>query len=145
MWIYKDKTIKSIEDVPSGTFGFIYKITNLTNGRKYIGCKQLFSKRKRKFGKREIAAMTDKRLKKYEYVEKESNWLEYTGSNHELNDDIKKGHLVEKEILIFVNTKKQLTYYEVKEQFKNAVLESDEWYNGNILKRFYNTEDYLNG
>ena len=89
--------------------------------------------------------MKDKRKKTYEYVVKESNWLDYTGSNKDLNEDIKKGHKIKKEILIFVKTKKQLTYYEVKEQFKNSVLESDDWYNGNILKRFYNTEEYLNG
>lgn len=145
MRIYKRKTITTLADIPKDSFGFVYLITNLTNGRKYIGCKQLFSKRKRKFGKREIAAMKDKRKKTYEYVVKESNWLDYTGSNKELNEDIKKGHQIKKEILIFVKTKKQLTYYEVKEQFKNSVLESGDWYNGNILKRFYNTEEYLNG
>ena len=145
MWIYKRKTITTLADIPKESFGFVYLITNLTNGRKYLGCKQLFTKRKRRFGKREIAAMKDKRKKTYEYVVKESNWLDYTGSNKDLNEDIKKGHKIKKEILIFVKTKKQLTYYEVKEQFKNSVLESDDWYNGNILKRFYNTEEYLNG
>lgn len=145
MWIYKRKTITTLADIPKDSFGFVYLITNLTNGRKYLGCKQLFTKRKRRFGKREIAAMKDKRKKTYEYVVKESNWLDYTGSNKDLNEDIKKGHKIKKEILIFVKTKKQLTYYEVKEQFKNSVLESDDWYNGNILKRFYNTEEYLNG
>lgn len=137
MWLYKGKKVNNTLQILKNSFGFVYLITNLDNGKKYIGCKQLFSRRKRKFGKREIAKMTDKRLKTYEYIVKESDWLSYTGSNKELNDDIRKGDRIKKEILQFVKTKKQLTYYEAKELFSNGVLEDDNWYNGNILKRFY--------
>ena len=137
MWNYKTKKIDNINKIPKDSFGIVYLITNLTNGRKYIGCKQLFTKRKRKFGKREIAALTDKRLKKYEIVIKESNWLTYTGSNKDLNNDIAKGHKIKKEILGFAKSKLQLTYMETKELFKNSVLESPLFYNDNILGKFY--------
>ncbi len=137
MWLYKNKKIDNINKIPKTSFGFIYLITNLTNGKRYIGCKQLFTKRKRKFGKKELALITDKRLKKYEIVVKEGNWLIYTGSNKVLNADIKKGHKIKKEILGFSKSKLQITYLETKELFKNEVLESPLFYNDNILGKFY--------
>lgn len=137
MWIYKREKIDNINKIPKGSFGFVYLITNLTNGKKYLGCKQLFSKRKRNFGKKELAKLTDKRLKKYEIVVKESNWLNYTGSNKQLNEDIKKGDKIEKHILAFAKDKKNLTYLETKELFINNVLESSNFYNDNILGKFY--------
>ena len=36
MWIYKDK---EITDLPDDCVGFVYQITNTTNGRMYIGKK----------------------------------------------------------------------------------------------------------
>ena len=62
-------------------FGFIYCIENTVTSQFYIGKKQVVSIRKRKFGKKETAALTDKRMKKYEMVTKESDWLEYRSSN----------------------------------------------------------------
>ena len=44
MWLYKNKIINKIEDFESGTFGYIYRITNLITGKEYIGKKQLESK-----------------------------------------------------------------------------------------------------
>ena len=35
-WYYNDKIV---EELPEGTVGFVYLITNLTNNRKYIGKK----------------------------------------------------------------------------------------------------------
>jgi hypothetical protein len=137
MWDYKKKKIDNIKQIPKDCFGFVYLITNLTNDKKYIGCKQLFTKRKRKFGKRELAALTDKRLKKYELVIKEGNWLTYTGSNKLLNADIVKGHKIKKQILWYASSKLQLTYLETRELFSNTVLESPLFYNDNILGKFY--------
>ena len=73
-WTYQGRCITELSDMPEGTFGFIYKITNGKTGEYYIGKKQVVSIRKRKFGKREIAKLTDKRMKRYEMVQKESNW-----------------------------------------------------------------------
>ena len=33
-WYYNDKIV---DELPEGTVGFVYLITNLTNNRKYIG------------------------------------------------------------------------------------------------------------
>lgn len=137
MWVYKGEEITSIEQVPEGAYGFVYHIVT-DEGREYIGRKNLFTKRKRKFGKKEIAAMTDKRLKTYEYVNKESNWLTYTSSNIELNEDIKNGTEITKYIVDFAFEKKQLSYLEEKSLWCNGVLEhGDKYYNSNISGRYF--------
>ena len=80
-WIYRGQCITELADMPEDVFGFIYKITNGKTNEFYIGKKQVVSVRKRNFGKREIAALEDKRMKKYEMITKESDWKQYRSSN----------------------------------------------------------------
>ena len=42
MWLFKDKVIESIEEMPQDTYGFIYLVTHLPSNRKYIGKKVLY-------------------------------------------------------------------------------------------------------
>ena len=49
-WIYKGRAFLS-EDI-GNNYGFVYKITNILNGREYIGRKYFVQKRKPKGGKR---------------------------------------------------------------------------------------------
>jgi hypothetical protein len=143
MWSYKDKQIQSIEDVPSGAFGFIYLITHTPTGKFYIGKKQLFSERNIKLGKKELKEQLE--LKKpgrkptKKLVKKESDWLQYWGSNSDLLLDIEicGKDKFKKEILIFTFNKKQNTYYEIKYQFIYDVLESQNCYNSNINSTFF--------
>lgn len=136
MWKYSNNLVASIEDVPAGATGFIYEITDST-GKKYIGKKSLWSIRKKHFGKKKLATMTDKRLKTWEKIKKESDWLKYTGSNKELNRNIDNNLEITKEILIFAYSKKELTYLELKFLFSKGVLESDSYYNDNIQGKFF--------
>ncbi len=136
-WTYKGKEIIDVTQMPENVFGFIYLITD-ENGRKYLGKKQIFSKRKRKFGKKEIAALPDKRHRTWEYVTKEGKWKDYTGSNEELNKLIAEGINYKKEILYYAMDKKQLTYLELRELWSHRVLESDEFYNSNISGKHFN-------
>lgn len=136
MWIYNDMVIDSTEKMPEDVFGFVYRIINITNGKIYIGKKQVFSTTKRVFGKKEAAAMIDKRKVKYEYVTKESTWLKYTGSNTALNTDIKNGDEIRRDILVFCNSKAKMTYFETKYQFLEGVIEKDT-YNDNINGKYY--------
>ena len=64
-------------------------------------------------------------------------WKTYTGSCKPLNEDIKNGDLYTKEILRFCNSKKQLTYYELKELFCNGTIEREDCYNGNIMGKLF--------
>lgn len=134
MWKFNNKDCNVIPD--SNAIGFVYKITNLDNGKIYIGKKNFFSKRNVKLGKKELAARTDKRKSKKKVVIKEMKWQTYVGSNKELTEDIKSGATIKKEILCLAYSKQQLTYLETKYQFQYNVLEIDS-YNGNILGKFY--------
>jgi hypothetical protein len=137
MWEFNNRPVKSIEDLDPKAIGFIYCIID-ANGKEYIGQKSLYSKRKRKFGKKEAAAITDKRKKTYEYVIKESDWMSYTGSNKELNENIKDGLSYKKYILRLCYNKKQLSYYETKYlMVRESIEPGNNSYNGNILGKFY--------
>ena len=137
-WITKDNTIiSSLEDMPKGAFGFVYEITNIDNGKRYIGKKQVISVTKKKFGKRKLAEITDKRVKRYEMITKEANWYDYIGSSEKLLEDVKKGDRINKVIVEFAFSKAHLTYLETKYQFIEGVIESEDWYNDSILGKFF--------
>mgnify|MGYP000510061708 FL=1 len=144
-WIYEGRVINELHDMPEGTYGFIYKITNGLTGEYYIGKKQVQSTRKRKFGKKEIAALTDKRMKRYEMVTKESNWVDYRSSNKIVSDWFDKdgrpypatNDRIELKILRFCKNKKALTYYELQEQFSHNVLADELSLNDNLLGKFF--------
>lgn len=136
-WTLKGREVKHLRDFPDGAIGFIY-VLHFSNGKKYIGRKSLYSYTKRNFGKRELALITDKRKKTYEMVKKEMKWQSYTGSSKELkqlSDD--EVFVTKKEILKVCFSLKQMTYYETQCLFSYGVLESDEFYNDNILGKFY--------
>ena len=141
MWLYKDKQINELTDMPEPQpFGFIYEITHVPTGRKYLGKKQLISVRKKALGKKELALVTDKRAKKYKIVKTEGDWKSYYGSSLEIRTLIKEGKEFEfsREILMFVPSKKLLTYYENKFLFINEVIEPHTNYiNDNIEGRYF--------
>lgn len=145
MWIYQNKEINELSDMPVGTFGFVYEVTHIPSGQKYIGRKQLISVQKKALGKRELALLTDKRASKKKTVTKETDWKEYYGSHPEIKQMIKEGKQLEfiREILIFVPTKKQLTYFEDKYLYMKGVIEPGSiYYNDNLSGRFFR-KDFL--
>jgi hypothetical protein len=135
------KRVKPFNDdmIPEGAVGFVYIMNYKSSDGKfysYIGKKNFYSKRKKKFGKKALAAMTDKRAKKYEMVTK-LDYENYFSSNKELKQAYKDGKLIYRTILKICFSKMELTYEETKAQFKYEVLERDDYLNGNILGRFY--------
>lgn len=132
------------EDFPKDTIGFIYRI-NLSNGKSYIGRKKIWSITKKNFGKKQLANITDKRLKTYEMIKKQSDWLSYIGSNKNLHEDVMNGvRIIDREILMVCKTEKQMTYYENKALFCDDVLLSKDYYNDNIMGKFFR-KDLING
>ena len=136
MWLYKDKEINSIDDMPADTFGFVYLVTHTPSGKKYLGKKQLISNR---------TLPPLKGSKRKRKIQKESDWKTYYGSQSEVKQLVKESQdMLEfvREIIIFTSTKKQLTYFETKLQFVNEVLENDEYLNSNILGKFFRKDLY---
>ena len=152
-WLYNNKSVDSIEDLGESTiFGFIYKITcnveiDGESGRFYIGKKQIMSNTNVKLGKKELALLPTQRGRKVtkKKVTKESNWLNYWGSNKFLLEDVKKygAKNFTKEILILTYNKKSLTYYEMAIQCKYDVLTVNS-YNDNINGRHFRKDFVIN-
>ena len=143
MWLYQNKVINNIEDFPKNTFGFVYKITNKETGKFYIGKKQFISQTNTKLNKKELATLPVQRGKKptKKLVTKESNWVNYWGSNKLLLEDIKTLGLdkFQREIIILCPNKKLLTYWELAMQCKYDVLQVN-CYNDSILGKFFTSD-----
>ena len=144
MWLFENREITSIEDVPTNAQGFIYRIVHIPTGKAYIGKKILFNNVKKKLTKKELEEY-DKPGRKptSKRVVKESDWMKYYGSCKPLQQLVKQegpDNFV-REILRFVPNKKMMTYYETKELFINEVLEHpDRYFNDCILGKFYNRD-----
>jgi hypothetical protein len=125
MWLYSQEF--NIEDY----FGFVYIITNLETNKKYIG-KKFFHHTKK------LPPL--KGMKRKRTVIKESDWQSYYGSSNILKEELKQHgkDKFKREIIKLCTNKKELTYWETKLQFAYGVLEKpDEWYNDNILGKFF--------
>ncbi len=133
-WKYKGRYLR---EIPEGYFGFIYIITNKLTGCFYIGKKYFELSNRKKLTKKEKLLPENKR-KRYKTVKSDSKWLHYWGSSLPLLADIKEygEENFDRKILHLCKDKTELTYMEVKEQFKHNVLECNS-YNGNILSRFF--------
>ena len=138
-WLYKNKEINEISDLPLNTFGFIYQTTHILTGKKYIGKKSLMYNLKKKLGKKEKALWEGKgRPPMYKRVLKESDWKTYYGSHSFIKEANEED--LKREILEIAYHKKELTYLECKYQFTLGVLESRSYLNDNILGKFFDKD-----
>ena len=141
MWLYQNKEILSLEDLPQDTYGFIYISIHQPTGKSYIGKKSLFHNVKKKLTKKQLVEQTGRgRKPTTEIVQKESDWKTYYGSAKPILDLLKEGKQEEftREILQLVPNKKLLTYYECKYLFMLGVIEQqDGYFNDNILGKFF--------
>ncbi len=136
-WKYKGKNIDSIDKVPEGAIGIIYKITNITNGKYYYGRKTILSLRKRKLTKKEQALSENGKKKVTREVKEVSGWKKYCGSNKPLLEDIKNGDKYKKEIIQFCFSKAEMTYYETVAIICNGGLLDENCYNSWCSMRCY--------
>lgn len=118
-------------------FGYVYKITNTVTDEYYIGKKQFQYLRTVKLTVKKQKELNTR--KKSIKVVKESDWRDYYGSSSSLTNDIEKygKECFIREVLVLCLTKRELTYNEVKQQFKYEVLEDSKSYNQNILGKFW--------
>jgi hypothetical protein len=126
-WFYRNSLIDTL---PEDCVGFVYLITNLKDGRKYIGRKYAVSTKRKPLTKKQKDAGRVRR----DIVKKESDWRTYTGSNKQLNEDIDRlgKDSFRFEILYFAETKGQINYIEVNLQHKHDVILRSDYYNDAI-------------
>lgn len=120
-WLHNGECVT---ETPAQYIGFVYLITNLLTGRRYVG-KKLFWSAKTK---------TVKGKKKRYKVE--SDWKSYWSSSDDLKADVLSlgEENFKREILHYCKTKGEANYLEAKEQFTRGVLEdSAHWYNEWIM------------
>ena len=138
-WLYKNKEINEISDLPNNAFGFVYQTTHLPTNKKYIGKKSLMYNLKKKLGKKEKLLWEGKgRPPVYKRVLKESDWKNYYGSHSFIKESNEED--LKREILEIAYHKKELTYLECKYQFTLGVLESRSYLNDNILGKFFDKD-----
>ena len=127
MWLYNGKEI-SDEEI-EGYSSFVYRITNLETGKKYIGKKILKSVRRKK-----VKGKT--RRKK---VISESDWKSYFGSNKLLQEDVERlgQDRFLREILRLCKTRGTASYWEAYEIMVNQAIISDEYYNESLQCRVH--------
>lgn len=132
-WYYQGN---EVIELPDDCVGFVYIITNNISGRMYIGKKLAkFSKTTYKTVKLKNGTKKKKRIK----GKIESDWRDYYGSNDQLNKDVDtlgKEHFT-REILYYCKSKSECSYIEAREQFSRRVLESIDYYNGQISVRVH--------
>jgi hypothetical protein len=122
-WIFNGHPFLS-EDI-NDSFGFVYCITNLLDGRKYIGRKYFYQLRKPRGKTRRVRS--------------ESNWKKYYGSSDELNEERRR---VGNNAFF-----RRVNFEETRQLFLNNVLTetlddgTPAYYNSNILGRYYR-KDY---
>ena len=132
-WYYADQLV---EELPEECVGFVYLITNTVSGRKYIGKKLAkFAKTSYKVVKLKNGTKKKKKIRS----KIDSDWQTYYGSNDQLNKDVEQlgNDNFKREILFYCSSKAECSYIEAREQFNHRVLETDEWYNGQIVCRIH--------
>jgi hypothetical protein len=129
IWFYNGREVTD-EDL-EGYVAFVYVITNLLDGRKYIGKKRLRfvstrTKRTAKGGK----------IRRKQY--RESDWKSYYGSSEELKSDVALhgSEAFRREILVLCKSLSESNYYELREQMvTDALLKPQLYYNSYVGSR----------
>ena len=117
-------------------FGFVYLITNIQSGKRYIGRKYFWQFRTPKGKKRKVKS--------------ESDWKKYYGSCPELKEDIERlgRQNFSRTILSLHKTAGKTNFEETRQLFVHGVLTESlddgtpRYYNSNILSRYFRKDYY---
>jgi hypothetical protein len=127
MWLYEGKEFTSV-DIPDKIVGFVYQITDLENGMKYLGKKTLFNTKT-------LPPLKGQKKKRKKVTE--SDWQDYYGSNEKIKAlVVSEGRdRFKREILKLCRSSSEATYWEAKLQFQFDVLLDPLYYNDYIMVR----------
>jgi len=118
-WFFLNTKDEFTEEHIGEAFGFVYMITHLKTGRKYIG-KKFFTKSKTKQvkGKKKRSRVS-------------SDWMTYWGSNKKLQEEVKENGVDQyiREILHLCKTRSECSYWETWEIFSRHALMHESYYN----------------
>lgn len=125
-WLYNGSPLDD-EDIPVKSQGFVYMLTYLPTGQRYIGRKLLTKSHRRQKNKKIIRSRV------------ESDWRDYWSSSPDIKILIESGgpENFVREILMFADTKGQLNYLEERLLYSVGALESEFWLNGNIRAKMF--------
>ena len=127
MWFYHNTTEEFKEEDIGENVGFVYIITHVKTGRKYIG-KKLFTKA----GYRQVKGKKKK-------IRKTSDWETYWGSNAELQAEVIKNgeEQYTREILHLCKTRSACSYWETWEIFNRHALLHEHFFNGWVFCKIH--------
>lgn len=127
MWHFEEKEFVR-DDFPDKFTGFVYLITDLVNGKKYIGKKQFTNTKT-------LPPLKGQKRKRKKVTE--SDWQDYFGSNEKIKSLVEEHgrDRFKREILKLCRSTAEMTYWETKLQFDYDVLLRDDFYNDYIMCR----------
>ena len=116
-WTYKNEPVT--DEIIGDAYGFVYIITNETNGRRYVGRKY--------FTKAGYKTVKGKRKK----IRVSSGWEDYYGSNKTLLEDVKNlgAENFSRQMIKLCRNRSECSYWETHFIFQYEALLSDRWYN----------------
>jgi hypothetical protein len=126
LWVFEGKEFTSNQI--GNCAGYVYLLTDRETGRRYIGKKTFWFRTT-------LPPLKGAKRKRKKVVE--SDWLDYYGSNKEIQKLVAEHgrDRFSREILHLCRTKSEMSYLEAKLQFEYGVLLSDEWFNDMIMCR----------
>lgn len=134
-WIYNNEPLAS---VPNDAQGFVYLLTCVLTGKKYIGKKNFYT---HKYSVKTVTIKSGKnkgtKKKKKTKIPIETDWRDYYGSSVEFLqyiDTIGKPN-IKRQILHICDSKGMMGYLEAKEQFVRDALIDEEYMNRWIMVR----------
>lgn len=144
-WTYKDKEIKTHDDIPENARSMVYVI-HYEGGYKYIGMKMLRSTSEKPAllndKKRPNHIRFQNRNVKGKRVKREIVGINKPFANYKGSSDNTSGFVIsKKEILMFTETNKQSRYWETFFLFKHHALSDDMFLNKNIAGNYWENDD----
>jgi hypothetical protein len=126
MWSYNNEPFEPNEEFLKNYVGFVYEVEDKDNGKKYIGKKKFWTKRR-------LPPLKGKKNRRVKIDE--SDWKTYCGSSEEVKQLVEENSLdrFDRRILKLCKSLGEMSYYEMKYQLEfDVLLKPNEYYNAYV-------------